>query len=272
MDIRKRKIICNKTGGNASDNSKTYKISLPTSWVSKLGVSDGKKEVMLYFSGDEIIIKPNLSLDEFVQKAKRKNHNLTSWVSKLGVSDGKKEVMLYFSGDEIIIKPNLSLDEFVQKAKRKNHNLLQLDYYDGDTLCTVIVADYTSKEVKFVNFTDNAIKRAFGILDYVTWEEYEDFLEERCVCTVIVADYTSKEVKFVNFTDNAIKRAFGILDYVTWEEYEDFLEERCVPKSRANIQDYLKCIGLLEYNPLDIIMKTQGIMAEDEQWIGVKRL
>lgn len=178
MDIRKRKIICNKTGGNASDNSKTYKISLPTSWVSKLGVSDGKKEVMLYFSGDEIIIKPNLSLDEFVQK-----------------------------------------------AKRKNHNLLQLDYYDGDTLCTVIVADYTSKEVKFVNFTDNAIKRAFGILDYVTWEEYEDFLEERCV-----------------------------------------------PKSRANIQDYLKCIGLLEYNPLDIIMKTQGIMAEDEQWIGVKRL
>lgn len=178
MDVRKRKIISSRAGGSSSKNSKTYKISLPTSWVSKLGVSEDKKEVMLYFSDDEIIIKPNLSLDEFIKK-----------------------------------------------AKSKHHNLLQLDYYDRDTLCTVIVANYTAKEVKFVNLTDNAIKRAFGILDYVTWEKYENFLEERCV-----------------------------------------------PKNRANIKDYLKGIGLLEYNPLEIIMKTQGIMAEDEQWIEVKRL
>ena len=42
-----------------------------------------------------------------------------------------------------------------------------------------------------------------------------------------------------------------------------FLESRCVPRERDGLQYYLEELGLDEYDPLAIIRKTQGRMAED---------
>ena len=45
-----------------------------------------------------------------------------------------------------------------------------------------------------------------------------------------------------------------------------------VPKSRENINILLKEMGLTEYDPIQIVEKTQGRMAEDAQWLKITRL
>ena len=66
-----------------------------------------------------------------------------------------------------------------------------------------------------------------------------------------------------------MKTAFGTNELPTWEDFELFLEERCVPRERAGLREYLEALGLEEYDPLDIVRKTQGRMAEDDQWLEV---
>ena len=57
-----------------------------------------------------------------------------------------------------------------------------------------------------------------------------------------------------------------------WTDFEVFLEERCVPESRSGIREYLEALGLDRYDPLEIIKKTGGRMAEDEQWIKTEEI
>ena len=56
----------------------------------------------------------------------------------------------------------------------------------------------------------------------------------------------------------------------TWDDFQNFLEERCIPRARAGLREYLEALGLDEYDPLEIIKKTSGRMAEDQQWIEIK--
>ena len=53
---------------------------------------------------------------------------------------------------------------------------------------------------------------------------------------------------------------------------ESFLEERCIPRQRAGLREYLETLGLSEYDPIAIIQKTKGRMAEDAQWLEVQEL
>lgn len=55
-----------------------------------------------------------------------------------------------------------------------------LEYYHGDDLTTRINADYKTQQVSIENFTDDLILRAFGINEHPTWEDYNNFLEDRC--------------------------------------------------------------------------------------------
>lgn len=96
-----------------------------------------------------------------------------------------------------------------------------------------------------------------------------DLYDNDNLCTEIYADYTDKTVRFINHTDDLLRRAFGIKNKADWNDYEDFLEERCVPKTRAGLQYYLEALGLYDFDPLEIIKKTKGKMAEDHQWVEV---
>jgi hypothetical protein len=176
MEIRNSKLIIGKAGGTASNGAKTYKVSLPSTWINELNLDENNRDIELSFDGKKITISSILSFDEFI-------------------------------------------------ANAKGHKLLQLDFYNQDVLCTKIIADYTDKKIKVENYTDNIINRAFG----------------------------------VNVNP-------------TWQDYNEFLEDRCVPKSRDRIRDFLDVLGIDEYNPLKIIKKTQGRMADDNQWIEVKEL
>ena len=89
------------------------------------------------------------------------------------------------------------------------------------------------------------------------------------LCTKIYVDETACKVLVENLTDNIWDTAFGINKMPTWGDYERFLVERCVPPQRDRIQIYLKTIGVDGYDPLKIIRKTEGRMAEDFHWIKV---
>ena len=57
METRTAKIIVNVPGGTASKGSKTYKISLPTSWIEQLGIDSTDRNVELAFDGEKITIQ-----------------------------------------------------------------------------------------------------------------------------------------------------------------------------------------------------------------------
>lgn len=91
------------------------------------------------------------------------------------------------------------------------------------------------------------------------------------LCTLIYADRTDKDLQAENYTDQLVKTAFGNNMLPTWADFEAFLEERCVPRQRAGLREYLEALGLEEYDPLAIVQRTQGRMAEDDQWMEVER-
>nr|DAI43664.1 MAG TPA: Transition state regulatory protein abrB HOMODIMER BIOINFORMATICS [Caudoviricetes sp.] len=51
-----------KVGGNASRNSYTCRISLPKTWVDRMGLNPERREVQIAFDGDRITIQqPGIS-------------------------------------------------------------------------------------------------------------------------------------------------------------------------------------------------------------------
>lgn len=92
------------------------------------------------------------------------------------------------------------------------------------------------------------------------------------LCSLIAADYTLKDLRVEDYVPDILKTAFGNNRMPVWADYLHFLEERCIPKSRAGLREYLEAIGLEEYDPLEIIRKTAGRMAEDQQWLEVEEL
>ena len=147
----------------------------------------------------------------------------SKWVAELGLADSKMEIE--FDGEKIIISPHLSMDKFLESKKLLGHRLMNLEFYDRESLCTKIIADFTDKTLSVENTTENIVKTAFG----------------------------KNEVP-------------------TWEDFQSFLEERCVPRSRSGIREYLETIGVEVYDPLEIIKKTNGRMAEDNQWIKLEEI
>ena len=147
------------------------------------------------------------------------------WMKEMGINENDREVALSFDGRTITISRRLSMDEFIASKCEQGHTLTKLLYFDRDKLCTTIIADST----------------------------------ERVLCVE-------------NHTDHVIKTAFGNNFVPTWEDLQDFLEERCIPRSRAGLREYLEAIGVEEYDPIEIIKKTEGRIAEDEQWIKLEVL
>lgn len=176
METRNAKLIINKSGGTATGKSNTYRVTLPTSWITKMGLGELNRELELYFDGNKIIVTQKTNIEEFLNT-------------------------------------------------RKHHKLIKLDYYNFDDLITTIIADYTDEVIKIKNHKDDIIHSAFGVRTNPSWDDYLEFLEDRCI-----------------------------------------------PRTRDGLKHYLDTIGVDEYNPFEIIKKTQGRMAEDHQWVKVTEL
>lgn len=91
------------------------------------------------------------------------------------------------------------------------------------------------------------------------------------LCTVIDIDERARQVRIKNFRSNPIFRAFGNNEHPSYEDYEEFLESRCFPKTRDKMKIMLEMLGIPFYDPMLIVEKTQGRMAEDDFWIQIER-
>ena len=97
------------------------------------------------------------------------------------------------------------------------------------------------------------------------------YMYRSTVCTIIDIDETNRKVKIKNYIDNPQMRAFGVNTEPNFEEYEEFIESRCFPRSRDKMKLELKRLDIPFYDPILIIEKTEGRMAEDEFWIKIDR-
>ena len=92
------------------------------------------------------------------------------------------------------------------------------------------------------------------------------------LCARIAADETEKTVCIENLATDCLKLPFGNKQNPSWADYQRFLEDRCIPKTRAGLQEYLEAIGVGSYEPLEIIRRTHGRMAEDDLWLTVEEV
>ncbi|MBQ7059035.1 MAG: transcriptional regulator [Firmicutes bacterium] len=90
------------------------------------------------------------------------------------------------------------------------------------------------------------------------------------LCTIADVDENQGLVEVINFTDRLQYRAFGSQRDVSINGFYEFLESRCMPKSRDKLELELRELGLPFYDPLLIIEKTKGKMAEDDFWIDLR--
>lgn len=91
------------------------------------------------------------------------------------------------------------------------------------------------------------------------------------VCTVIDVDEMKQIVRIRNYAKNIMFRAFGVNESPSFKEYEEFMESRCFPRERDKMKIMLEALDIPFYDPILIIEKTQGRMAEDEFWLKIER-
>lgn len=58
--------------------------------------------------------------------------------------------------------------------------VMRLDFMFRQKVCTEIYVDFKNKKIKIINRTNDIMKRAFGINETPTWEDFESFISERC--------------------------------------------------------------------------------------------
>lgn len=95
------------------------------------------------------------------------------------------------------------------------------------------------------------------------------FYDGEMLCTKICADRTTRRLAIENLVSDPLSTAFGVNQAPVWDDLNTFLESRCIPRQRDGLQYYLAELGLDRYDPLDIIRKTEGRMAEDACWIKI---
>lgn len=93
------------------------------------------------------------------------------------------------------------------------------------------------------------------------------YMYGRRPCTVIDVDFLHQKVYIQNRTDDLLHRAFGVVEDPCWEDFQEFLKSRCFPPTRGNIKTELRALGLTDYDPLQIVEKTNGRTAEDSLWL-----
>lgn len=56
-DIRKAKVLFSKSGGTASKNGITNRVTIPTVWVREMGITKDDRDVVLKFENGIITIE-----------------------------------------------------------------------------------------------------------------------------------------------------------------------------------------------------------------------
>ena len=86
---------------------------------------------------------------------------------------GTKEIADYFGVSR------QTISKYLNKPLTDSY-VMRLDFMFKQKVCTEIYVDFEHKQIKTINRTNDIMKRAFGVNENPTWEDFESFLEERC--------------------------------------------------------------------------------------------
>ena len=138
-------------------------------------------------------------------------------------------------------------------------------YVDGGALCDIRMADGPAPR-KANQVLLPRLEVPEKKLKMRLWYMYRDK-----VCTLIDVDDLQRVVEIKNYTDDLLYCAFGVKQHPEYADYLAFLESRCFPASRDKLKLELKERGIPFYDPMLIIEKTEGRMAEDDFWLKIER-
>ena len=69
-ELRQARMNIAKAGGNASKEALGYKLTIPSSWAKKMGISLDSREVELEFNGKEIKVRKQTINEEKNSKSR----------------------------------------------------------------------------------------------------------------------------------------------------------------------------------------------------------
>lgn len=178
---------------------------------------------------------------------------------------------------EYNIETSVSTDEI--KALRKKLGLTQAEFAKilGVSRPTVERMEASEKEIA---------GPAAVLIDFLS--DKPELIEERIIpekkyplrmwymnknkkCTLIDVDDLNRKVQIKNYVTNIMYMAFGANFNPSYEDYEEFLKSRCFPEARDKMKIQLQALDIPFYDPMLIIEKTNGRMAEDDFWIQIER-
>jgi len=90
------------------------------------------------------------------------------------------------------------------------------------------------------------------------------------ILTSIDVDFMKRKVAVRNYTDS-LDRAFGNKENPDYDDFMSFIESRCFPRTRDDMKVMLEDLEIPFYDPLLIVEKTEGRMAEDDKWIKIEK-
>lgn len=96
------------------------------------------------------------------------------------------------------------------------------------------------------------------------------YMHGQDVCTLIDVNEQERKIKIRNYTDKIMFRAFGVVEIRIIISIRSSLHQG-VSGSRDKMKLILKDLGLPFYDPIMIIEKTEGRMAEDAFWLRIER-
>ena len=179
--------------------------------------------------------------------------------------------------NKMYIKPDHTTAYRIKEARRKT-GLTQKEFADLINVSVPTVERWESSDKEIhgpVALLADILIRNPDLLEerIVPEKEYPIrmwYMYKDQVCTLIDADPARQRIRIKNYQDHLMFRAFGPVEQPSYRQYEAFLESRCFPRSRDKMKLILKELQLPFYDPLMIVEKTEGRMAEDDFWIRVE--
>lgn len=98
------------------------------------------------------------------------------------------------------------------------------------------------------------------------------YMYKQKICTIMDVDEINEKVEIINYNTNIFFQAFGVNKVPTYQDFLEFLESRCFPRTRDKLKIELERLNLPFYDPMMIVEKTNGRMAEDDFWLKVERI
>lgn len=71
------------------------------------------------------------------------------------------------------------IDKYINPPIEKGYTL-RMTYMNGRKPCTIIDVDFINEKITIKNRTNDMLHRAFGVIEEPTWEQFQEFLADRC--------------------------------------------------------------------------------------------